>query len=493
MKNTLFASFLVLFSIASFGQSKPNVIVILADDMGYGDIQAINPNSKILTPNLDKLTRSGMYFTEAHSGSAVCTPTRYGLLTGRYAFRSSMKTGVLTGYDPPLIESDRTTIADLFKQRNYATACIGKWHLGLGWQAQNNWEPIIKGDPWSEMNTGNVDYKAGLTESPNELGFDYSFIIPSSLDIAPYFYIKNKKFTSTNYQRKPAWKDDRSKGAWYRLGDTADDFVHEEVLGRFADESLAFIDQNSENPFFMYVPFSAPHSPWLPTKEFQGKSEAGVYGDFMMMVDAQVGKILNKLEEKGIRENTLVIFTSDNGANWEDWEKEEFKHEANFTRSGRKSDAWDGGHHVPFVASWPTKIQAGTKNDGLVCLTDLMATMSDVLQIELKANEGEDSKSILPILMGKETKGRDFAIHHSVDGHFAIRKGDWKYVEAFGSGGWSLAENKAKEAGLNFGQLYNMKNDPFEKSNLIESHRKEANELMHLLQRVKFAPEKAIN
>lgn len=489
MKINLCTLVLFLFSIASFGQSKPNVIIILADDMGYGDIQAINPNSKILTPNLDKLTKLGMYFTEAHSGSAVCTPTRYGLLTGRYAFRSSMKTGVLTGYDPPLIESDRTTIADLFKQRNYATACIGKWHLGLGWQAKNTWEPLITGDSWSEMNTSNVDYKAGLTASPNDLGFDYSFILPSSLDIAPYFYIKNKTFTSTNYTRKPAWKDESSKGAWYRLGDTADDFVHEEVLPRFAEESVTFIDQNAEKPFFMYVPFSAPHSPWLPTKEFQGKSEAGVYGDFMMMVDSQVGKILNKLEEKGIRENTLVIFTSDNGANWEDWEKEEFKHEANFTRKGRKSDAWDGGHHVPFVASWPAKIEAGTKTGGLVCLTDLLATMSDLLELDLKTNEGEDSKSIMPLLMGNTDKGRDFAIHHSIDGHFAIRSGDWKYVEAYGSGGWSLGEKAALEKGLQFGQLYNISNDPMEKNNLIEVNKSKASELIALLQRAKTLPE----
>lgn len=492
MKNTLGTFFFLLFSFASYGQSKPNVIIILADDMGYGDIQAVNPDSKILTPNLDKLTKSGMYFTEAHSGSAVCTPTRYGLLTGRYAFRSRMKSGVLTGYDPPLIEADRTTIADLFKQRNYATACIGKWHLGLGWQAKNNWEPLITGDSWSEMNTSNVDYKAGLTESPNDLGFDYSFILPASLDIAPYFYIKNKALTSSSYERKPAWKDESSKGAWYRLGDTADDFVHEEVLERFTNESMAFIDQNAEKPFFMYVPFSAPHSPWLPTKEFQGKSEAGVYGDFMMMVDAQVGKILNKLEEKGIRENTLIIFTSDNGANWEDWETEQFKHEANFTRSGRKSDAWDGGHHVPFVASWPAKIKADTKSDGLVCLTDLMETMAEMLQIELKSSEGEDSKSILPILLGEETQARDFAIHHGVGGHFAIRKGDWKYVEAYGSGGWSLAENKAIEMGLNFGQLYHMKNDPFEKNNVIESNKKVASELTNLLQKVKFQPENTL-
>lgn len=489
MKNKLCTFVLFLFSLASFGQSKPNVIIILADDMGYGDIQAINPNSKIRTPNLDKLTRSGMYFTEAHSGSAVCTPTRYGLLTGRYAFRSRMKKGVLTGYDPPLIESDRTTIADLFKQRNYATACIGKWHLGLGWQAKNNWKPLLTGDPWSEMGTSNVDYKAGITESPNDLGFDYSFILPSSLDIAPYFYIKNKAFTSTNYTRIAAWKDDRSKGAWYRLGDTADDFVHEEVLPRFAEESVTFIDQNAEKPFFMYVPFSAPHSPWLPTKEFQGKSEAGVYGDFMMMVDAQVGKILDKLEEKGIRENTLVIFTSDNGANWEDWEKEEFKHEANFTRSGRKSDAWDGGHHVPFVASWPAKIKAGVRSDALVCLTDMMATMSELLQVPLRSDEGEDSQSFLPIVLGKESTGREFAIHHGAEAYFAIRKGDWKYVEAHGSGGWTLSENDAKLQGKQYGQLYNIKNDPYEKTNLIDSNKAKASELISLLQRVKIIPE----
>lgn len=493
MKRTFALLTLIFFGSYTYSQDRPNVIVILADDMGYGDIQAVNPDSKILTPNLDKLTRSGMYFTEAHSGSGVCTPTRYGLLTGRYAFRSSMKSGVLTGYDPPLIEPDRTTIADIFKQRNYATACIGKWHLGLGWQPKNTWEPLISGNVWGDINTSNVDYKADLTESPNDLGFDYSFIIPASLDIAPYFYIENKQLTNASFKLKPAWKDKSGKGMWYRQGDTGDDFIHEEVLERFTEESLDFIDQNAAKPFFMYVPLSAPHSPWLPSKEFRGKSKAGVYGDFMMMVDAQVGKIMDKLAAKGITENTLIIFTSDNGANWEDWEKEQFKHEANFSRSGGKSDAWDGGHHVPFVASWPAKIKAGTKSDALICLTDIFASMADLISVRINKNEGEDSQSFLPNLLEQQAKSRDFVIHHGVGGHFAIRKGDWKYVEAYGSGGWTLPESKAKEMNLNFGQLYNMKDDPFEKNDLIKTNTEKTSELMNLLQKVKFQPENTIN
>lgn len=493
MKNTLFLIALSFLCFSGFSQSSPNVIVILADDMGYGDIAAINPDSKIPTPNLDKLTRSGMYFSEAHSGSGVCTPTRYGLLTGRYAFRSSMKSGVLTGYDPPLIESDRTTIADIFKQRNYKTACIGKWHLGLGWQAKNTWEPLVTGDAWSEMNSSNVNYNAGLSESPNDLGFDYSFIIPSSLDIAPYFYIENKQLTSTNYTRKPAWKNDSGKGMWYRLGDTADDFKHEEVLEKFTEKSIDFIGQNAGNPFFMYVPYSAPHSPWLPSKEFLGKSKAGVYGDFMMMVDAQVGKIMDKLEAEGVADNTMIIFTSDNGANWEDWEKKEFGHEANFSRTGRKSDAWDGGHHVPFVVSWPEKIKAGSKSDALICLTDVFASMAELLSVDVNKAEGGDSFSFLPNILNKKTEGRDFVIHHGISGNFAIRQGDWKYIEAYGSGGWTLPEKEAKEKNLSYGQLYNMKSDPFEQKDVIKSNPRITSELMDLLQKVKARPENQIN
>ncbi len=481
--------FLLIFSLSLFSGCEnadkqedklPNVIFILADDMGYGDITALNPASGIPTANLDQLVAKGMHFTDAHSNSAVCTPTRYGLLTGRYAFRTRLKSGVLVGYDPPLIEENRTTLGTLFSENDYHTACIGKWHLGLDWPKKNDSLPLFTGSQWDNPNTENVDYAGHIGGGPSERGFDYGYIIPSSLDIAPYCYIKNGKLTKPIKGKIEGKNPER--GVFWRTADIQQDFDLKGTLGHLTDKAVSYLDKQGrkkDQPFFLYFPLTAPHTPWLPTDDVKGKSQAGVYGDFVVQVDQAVGAIMKKLEELGIEEETLIIFSSDNGAHWTAEDKANFSHRANYIYSGMKSDVWEGGHRVPFIARWSGRIAAGSKSTEVVSMTDMMATFSALLNNNSKA---EDSNDFLPVLLGEEGfQKREYTIHHSVDGIFAIRKGDWKLVDSKGSGGWSFNGNGA-EHDL---QLYNLTNDPSEKKNLLREHPEIAKELKDKLDEYK--------
>ena len=326
MKTTLtLAASSVLLLLSCNGQKKeqeaneaayPNIVYILADDLGYGDIQAYHAESKIQTPALDSLANEGIMFTDAHSGSAVSTPTRYGILTGRYAFRSRLKSGVLVGHSPSLIEPGRETAASLLRKSGYATACIGKWHLGLDWARIDTTKPLFTGNEWDIKDTQNVDYTAQVHGGPSDHGFDYSYIIPASLDIAPYVYIENGWVNSPVRTHVPDWHDDRAHGMWYRHGDKADNFV--------------------------YFPLTAPHTPWLPSEAFEGKSEAGVYGDFVCMVDDVVRQIRQALAASGQLENTILIFTSDNGSSWTAQDIEETGHRANAETKAELFEGEDG-------------------------------------------------------------------------------------------------------------------------------------------------------
>ena len=489
----------ILFSLALLGltlsncQNKqesivtPNIIYILADDMGYGDVKAINPQSKIPTPNLDQLVNEGMYFTDAHSNSAVCTPTRYGTLTGRYCFRSSLKSGVLVGHEPALIEPDRPTVATLLKKAGYQTACVGKWHLGLNWAKKDSTLPLFHGgNLWDIKNTDNVDYMTQVTGGPNALGFDYSFIIPSSLDIAPYVYLENDQATASVSKHIPAYYNNKARGMWYRHGDTAEDFDHTTVLQTITNKAINYISNTSKDqPFFLYFPLTSPHTPWFPSKEFDGISEAGVYGDFVAMTDDVVGQIMKVLDKMDIADNTLIVFTSDNGSHWLPSDISEFGHLANDEFSGMKSDVWEGGHRVPFIARWPKILKPATKSDHTICSTDLMATCAELTNQKLPQS-AEDSYSYLTELTNKESAvpKRTFTIHHSVNGTFAIRMEDWKLIDAKGSGGWSLPENQCNAKALPQ-QLFNLKQDPKEMHNVYAQYPDKAAELNTLLQSFK--------
>lgn len=452
--------------------SFPNIVYILADDMGYGDIGKLNPESKIPTPHMNQLAAEGMIFTDAHSPSAVCSPTRYGILTGRYCFRTRLQSGVLVGHSPSLIEPGRMTVASLLKQAGFRTACIGKWHLGLDFKKKDPEKPLVEGDGWSDTYTTNVDYTAEIDGGPADHGFDYSFIIPSSLDIQPYFYIRNKKIVNPDIIQVKGSPDEKSQGAFWRAGDASKDFDFYQVLPDFTREAIQFISDHQKNyaaqPFFLYLALSAPHTPWVPLDEFKGRSQAGLYGDFVTQVDHSVGQVCSMLDSLGITRNTLIILTSDNGAYWWPDNIREFDHRANFIFSGMKSDLWEGGHHIPYIAKWPEKIEAGSISDQLVSLTDLLATCADLVNIPLPYNAGEDSYSHLPALHGKlQYHGnRQNLVMQSFDGQYSIRDGEWKLILARGSGGWTYAGSPEDPAM----QLYNLNTDIREQHNLYLEH-----------------------
>jgi len=428
---------------------KPNIVYILADDLGYGDLTCLNAESKIPTPNMNRLAAEGIRFLDAHSPSAVCTPTRYGILTGRYCWRSSLKSGVLVGTSPSLIEPGRLTAASLLKRHGYATACIGKWHLGLGSGKE-------------------TDFSKLLTPGPNDFGFDTFFGIPASLDMEPYVYVENDRVT-----RPPSGRIEASpRPAFYRAGRIAPDFKIEDVLPVLTRKSIDFIESHDEkkpgDPFFLYLPLTAPHTPWVPSGSVKGSSRAGTYGDFVVQVDRSVGRILKALDRTGLAENTLVVLTSDNGSHWTRKWIDRFNHRANYSFRGQKADIWDGGHRVPFLARWPGRIRPGSVSRETICLTDLLATCAAIVGEPLPDDAGEDSFDILPALRGEKLDQpiREATVLHSFKGKFAIRQGPWKLITSLGSGGFSSPVNRKPEPGGAQGQLYNMEEDVAEANNL---------------------------
>lgn len=436
--------------------------------MGSGDIKAFNPQSQVPTPNLDKLANRGMRFTDAYSGSAVCTPTRYGLVTGRYAFRSSLKKGVLGGYSPALIEADRFTVADLLKKAGYKTGVIGKWHLGLGFSKTT--QSVVKVDTTNGWPTGTgIEPDQPLAEGPNDLGFDYSYIIPSSLDIPPYIYYENGQPTEKGTIELEGRNNPR--GVFWRTGKASLHFDIQKTLDHFSAKASAFLSTSAaeKKPFFLYLPLTSPHTPWLPSEGFKGKSNAGIYGDFVAHTDAVVGQVMQTLERLGIADNTLVIFTSDNGADWKPGDKKMYPaHHANGIYRGQKSDIWEGGHRVPFIATWPKSVKGGTIARETICLTDLMATFASITSQKIPKNAGQDSFDFSRVLEGaKGTSPRKSTIHHSIQGMFAIRNGHWKYVDGKGSGGWSKDESETAQM---TSQLYDISLDPTESKNVVEQY-----------------------
>ena len=462
-------SVFLFFSSTCFGQQKkPNVIYILADDLGIGDVSVFNTSSKINTPNIDALAKSGMRFTDAHSGSAVCTPTRYGILTGRYAWRTHLQNGVLWSYDTALIVNNRHTVATLFKNNGYNTACIGKWHLGLGWQKSTK---------------NQIDFSKTLTAGPNSIGFKYSYIISASLDIPPYVYIENQRVTSSFID---SIKENKGAGFW-REGPVAKGLQHKNVLTDLTQKAVEYIQdqKNSKAPFFLYLPLTAPHTPILPSKQFDGKSGINAYADFVLMTDAMVGKIVDAIKELGMLENTFIVFTSDNGAS----PSADFKtliaagHDVSAGFRGAKADIFEGGHRIPLIVNWPGVIKPNTVSDKTVSLTDFYATVANMLGKKLQTNEAEDSYSLMPLLLNNASGyARRNIIHHSIDGKFAMRNGDYKLIFARGSGGWSApTEAAANKLNLPVIQLYNLRTDPKEQNNIAAENPQIVTQLSTLL------------
>jgi arylsulfatase A len=442
---------------------RPNIVYILADDLGWGDLLANNPESQIEMPNAARLVREGMRFTDMHSPSSVCTPTRYGIMTGRYCWRGSLKKGVLQGRSTALIEKDRLTVPAMLKAQGYYTGGVGKWHLGLGEGRETN-------------------YEAPLAPGPLQAGFDYYYGIPASLDMEPYLYFENDRPVQAASARTPG--ADKPRGYFWREGQIAPDLRMEEVLPRLTDRAVGFIrDQKaSRRPFFLYVPLTGPHTPWAPVAEFKGKSRAGLYGDFAQQVDHSLGQILRAIDEIRAGGDTLVIFTSDNGAHWTPEDKKAFAHRANAGWKGQKADIWEAGHRVPFVARWPGVIRPGTSTGELGCLTDLMATCAEIVGAKLPAGGGEDSFSLLPVMKGKRGL-REAVVHHSVEGVFGIRKGDWKLCLGRGSGGFSEPKSIVPAGDEPKGELYDLRQDPGEERNRYNENPAKVAELTALLEK----------
>ena len=452
-----------------YSNQRPNIIFIMADDMGFGDVSALNAKSQIQTPNLDRLSREGMTFTDAHSPSAVCTPTRYGVMTGRYCWRSKLKSGVLNGYGTPLIEAGRITVGSFLTDSGYATACVGKWHLGLGFVRKEN-----------SNNKQDFDYSKRLTDGAHTRGFGFSFIIPASLDFPPYVYIKNGSVTAVPDRTQPGV----SFPGFLRKGPIGADFFMENALDHLVDQAVVFLRSRKGGdgkPFFLYLPLTSPHKPVLPHPRFRGSTKLGVYGDFIFQTDAMVGKVLSALDEGDLSKNTLILFTSDNGSfmynrpgapdHLDDSTVQAYRpenHTSNGILRGTKADVWEAGHRVPFFARWPKKIKAGSKCSQTITHTDLFATCAEIAGAELPEKGAEDSFSWVPLFEGKPDQfERAPVINHSANGTFAIRDGEWKLVLGNGSGG------RERPRGKPFGkpyQLYDLKNDPGEKKNLAAKY-----------------------
>lgn len=468
----------LLFSVAlaASAATRPNIVYILCDDLGYGDVHCLNPEGKIPTPHLDQLGAAGMTFRDAHSSSAVCTPTRYGVLTGRYNWRSRMKMGVLNGFSPRLIEPDRLTVPAFLKQQGYATACIGKWHLGM------NWPHVGGGSPGAPDNPKTIDYTRPIEGGPTSLGFDSYYGIAASLDMAPFAFIENDRVTEVPTVEKE----------WVRKGPAAAGFEAIDVLPVLTEKAVGFLNQRAADaaqgkPFFLYLPLASPHTPILPTKEWQGKSGLNSYADFVMQTDAAVGAVLAALDKNGLTENTLVIFTSDNGCS----PAAEFPellakgHNPSAQFRGTKADIFEGGHRVPFLVRWPGRVKAGSTSDQLICLTDLFATCAGILEQKLPAAAAVDSVSILPALIGEATQPlREAVVHHSINGTFSIRQGPWKLELSADSGGWSNPKpGTAAAAKLPPVQLYNLANDVAESRNVQAEHPEIVARLTQLLEK----------
>ena len=451
--------------------------------MGYGDLACQNPQSKIPTPNLDRLAAEGRRFTDAHAPTSVCTPTRYAILTGRYCWRSRLKAGVLWAWDRPLIEPDRLTLPKMLKRHGYATACVGKWHLGWDW-------PTTDGKPADKKHHGaNVDFTRPIAGGPLTRGFDYYFgtAVPN---FPPYCFIENDRTVGIPTVPKP-------KGMFGVPGPMLEGWDLVKILPGLTDKAVGWIDarakESPRRPLFLYFPLTAPHTPIAPAPEFRGKSKAGAYGDFVHQVDWTVGQVMAALERNGLAADTLLIFTSDNGSPCRDGTNmngpihsvNRYGHHPSGILRGIKSDAWDGGHRVPYLARWPGRIPAGTTCDETVAHVDLMATVAAVLGEKLPDRARQDSYNILPALEGKKLDRpiREAVVHHSGGGMFAIRQGPWKLILGLGSGGFSRPGRIKPKPGGPAGQLYNLADDPSEKNNLYQGHPEIVQRLSALLKK----------
>lgn len=472
---------LLLASARAAEPPKPNIVYILADDLGYGDVGCYNPDSKIPTPNIDRLAKEGRRFTDAHSPSAVCTPTRYGLLTGRYAWRTRLQRNVIGYFAQPLIAEKQLTVAGLLREQGYATACVGKWHLGWGWPKPGD--------------GGRRDFTKPIPDGPTTRGFD-SYFGTDVPNYPPYCFIENDRTVGIPSEAAPVGRE-----SFNIAGLMVPGWKLVDVLPGLEQRAAEVIEKSAkrDKPFFLYLPLTSPHFPVVPAPAFKGKSQAGDYGDFVVQTDHVVGVVLDALKKAGVAENTLVLFTSDNGPEISGEVKigaydrlKQFEHASMGPLRGAKRDAWEGGHRVPFVARWPGKIKAGSTSDETVCHVDLMATLAALFVVKLPADAGVDSVSILPALLGEKHDRplREATVHHSGQGKFAIRRGDWVLILAptgddnrkNGEPAW-FQTDRGYTAHTEAGELFNLKADPTQKNNIYATETAKVHELASLMEK----------
>jgi arylsulfatase A len=471
---------------------RPNIVIILADDLGYGDLGSFNRGSKIPTPHLDRLAREGLRLTDAHAPSTSCTPTRYGILTGRYPWRSRLKSGVLPPYGAPLIEADRLTLPAMLQRAGYATAAIGKWHLGWDWPSQNGEKPGVTPDGLS-----NIDYSKPLANGPITRGFD-SFFGVDLPNFPPYVFIENDRTLGTPTEPIPA-----NHPHINRKGPMSKDWDPMTILPRITERAVRYLASRAgdRQPFFLYFPLTSPHYPVVPTAEFQGKSGAGDYGDFVMQTDAAVGKLMEALDRHGLARNTLVVFTSDNGPEVASevvigaYDRiERFGHASMERWRGVKRDTREGGHRVPFIARWPERIAAGRVSDALFGQIDLMATIARLIGLQLPVGAAPDSIDQSALFLGKKLAkaARTEMVYHQSNGHLALRAGDWVFIDSPTCGDGNKEPAWFREARqlhpcTDPGALYDLRSDPGQARNLLTTHPERVQQMKNRLDQLRQA------
>ncbi len=493
--------FLCIHAFAAAAE-KPNILIIYADDLGYGDVQCNNPErGKIPTPNIDKIAAQGMRFTDGHSSSGVCSPSRYTLLTGRYHWRTRLQRSIVGVFGEPLIAPDRMTIGTLAKQQGYRTACIGKWHLGMDWPVTKEQRVLLSPSKPPADKASKASNKAAaagpvateqqiaawrdifsksIAGGPSTRGFDLYF----GTDIPnwpPFCFIENDQTLGIPTEFLP--REYMVKNQASNQGPALKDWKLEGILPALGDRTIQFIDESvqKKEPFLVYMPLTSPHTPLAVNPEWKGKSGLNLFADFVMETDAVVGRVLNALENSGAADNTLVIFTADNGCapyiGVQDLEK--MGHYPSGPLRGYKSDAWEGGHRVPFIVRWPGVVKAGSVCSQLVYQADFMRTFAEVFGVKLPDTAGEDSFSLMPLLKGGDKTIRENAVSGSFYGIPALRKGSWKYIPAPGSGGWGKGGDQSQPV-----QLYNLAEDLGETKNLAAAMPEKVAEMKALLEKL---------
>ena len=485
-------SSLVAQSSTSASSNLPNIVILYADDMGYGDLGVQNPQSKIPTPHLDRLAREGMRFTDGHSSSGICTPSRYALLTGRHHWRKFH--GIVGSFGPSVFDAQKTTLPEMLKQKGYATACIGKWHLGWNWKAimRTGAKPQPNKRGRRAYAAADFDWEQPIPDGPLDHGFDYYFgdDVPN---FPPYTWIENDRVISAPTQELQE-NPPTSEGNWEaRPGPMAADWQLDAVMPRLTEKAVQWIDKQSDSkqPFFLYFPWTSPHAPIVPTKEFQGSTEAGGYGDFMHQSDWSAGQVLDALDRHGLTENTIVIFSSDNGPEHYAYNRvRKTGHRSMGPLRGLKRDIWEGGHRVPFIIRWPKVVEAGSVCEALVSQIDIMATLAAIVDFKLTDDMAEDSHNLLPLVLGEDVSEpiRKAHVHNTKKNHYAIRSGNWLLINAPSGSvtkvpNWFRDSEGYQENELQV-SLHKLQEDLGQRQNLAEQHPEKVLELQTLLKQI---------